>query len=95
VAQGGGGVKTFITAKGSVYTNGDDFEVAYSTSGERFEDRRAAIRHGMARYRSDDFNIATVEGEALVAFGCGFEDFDPAGEDLPDVARQLGLEVAA
>lgn len=86
---------TFITAKGSIYTNGADFETAYATTGERFADRQAAIDHGLDVYGHDDFNIATLSEGRLVAFGWGLEDFAPDGEDLPDIARQLGLEVAA
>lgn len=51
-----------------VVTGENGFEVCYEWDGQRFPERKAAIKHGFKIRDSDDFNIAVVQGETLVSF---------------------------
>lgn len=62
----------------------------YTSDMERHDDRSMAISHGFTVAESDDFNIGTLEGGRLVAFGWMCRDFED--DDLTEVARQLGLK---
>jgi len=63
--------------------------------GRRFDDRDEAIRAGIDYFDHDDFNIATLVDGKLAAFGWGNDpDFDPDDCDLPEIARQLCLDLA-
>jgi len=70
---------------------------AYFYSDLKFYDRRNdAIGHGLRVFGHDDFNIGTVQGGHLVAFGWGDWDFGPehgdeephGGFDLAEIERQ-------
>lgn len=73
----------------------DDCTLVHEDSGRDFPTRAEALLWGYDYYGHDDFRIATVVDGRLTAIGWGDEDFDPAEENLPAVAAQLGYEVAA
>jgi len=62
--------------------------------GKTFTNRWDAISWGIDELDHDDFRIATLNDGKLAAIGWGADDFDPAEEDLPAIARQLALELA-
>ena len=86
---------TYMPVSMHVYSDGDDFDIVYSSSERQFTDRTEALTWGVEHYGSDDFRIATLTDGRLSAVGWGHDDFDPAGEDLPSAAANLGVEVAA
>ncbi len=56
---------------------------------ERFQSRKAAIKHGYKMCDSDDFNIAELNGDTLVRFWWMNEcrQFD---EELAEIAAKCG-----
>lgn len=71
------------------------FDTYYYSDLKLFDDRKQAISHGFKMGRSDDFNVATIKGGRLVAFGWMERDFieDRRGEphggyDLAEIERQ-------
>ncbi len=62
--------------------------VIYYPDPQRFPTREAAVEHGFTLGRSDDFNVAAAEGRTLAWFGWMDK---PLTDDIPAVAKQLGL----
>lgn len=68
---------------------GKQCEIAYSWDQEKFEDRAAAVRHGLKTRDSDDFNIGVLRNGRLAQFCWMDEVLDyPLGE----IADQIGLK---
>lgn len=91
----------YIVVLQRAWMNDSGHGVNYSSDLARFPNRAAAIRHGFGSGESDDFNIATVKGGAIVAFGWMDKDFgdDEDGEphggyDLVEIARAIYLRGA-
>ncbi|GGM52705.1 hypothetical protein ACFFX1_55400 [Dactylosporangium sucinum] len=71
--------------------------VSYGWDGAVHPSRPIAVLHGLETLETDDFNIATVVGARIVAFGYDLVDFGPdtddaphGGHDLDDIASQIG-----
>ncbi len=58
----------FLVICQQIVTGENGFEVCYEWDGQRFLDRKAAIKHGFKIRSSDDFNIAVVRDETLISF---------------------------
>lgn len=74
--------------------NLDAYDIVHTSLGRTFTDRAEALAWGMDELDHDDFRIATLHDGRLAAVGC--EDWDFTAEeieDLPGIARQLGLEL--
>lgn len=85
----------FMPVTCSILGNLEDWECVHASIGRSFADRAEAIAWGVEALGHDDFRIATLVEGRLSAIGWGMDDFDPDEEDLPDIARQMALEVAA
>lgn len=71
------------------------FSTACYSDLKLFDDRDRAIRHGFTLGRSDDFNVGTVQGGRMVAFGWMDQDFaDGSGYDLEEIGQQIYLPEA-
>lgn len=77
------------------YSDEHGYADFYTSMGQTFTDRAKAIRWGFAELNHDDFRIATLVNGRLSAIGFEMRDFDPDEEGLPEIAANLGLEVAA
>jgi hypothetical protein len=82
----------YLVVATRIVGNPADWSHSYSSDLELFDDRQAAIDHGIEDLGHDDFNIATIRGGRIVAFGFDMEDF-AAGDcdDLTEIERQLCL----
>ncbi len=85
---------TYLPVTCQIVGNLDNFEHSYSLLGCEFSNRWDASSWGIDELGHDDFNIATLVDGELAAIGWGIDDFEPADSDLPDVARQLGVQLA-
>jgi hypothetical protein len=85
----------YMPVTGHLVGNLDEFDIVYTGLGCTFTSRSAAIAWGIDKLNHDDFRIATLVDGRLAAIGWGQKDFDPIEENLPAIARQLSLEVAA
>jgi len=94
-------MKVYITIAQRIEGNEQTgFGTYFYSDLRHFVSRQGAQRYGLRQYDSDDFNIGTVEGGKLVAFGGADWDFgDPGhyedephgGYDLGQIAEQLYL----
>lgn len=92
-------MKEYIVVNQRVEGNPDaGFETCYYSDRRRFAGRLTALKHGYRQNDSDDFNIATLDGNRIVAFGFDDKDFGPdehgtphGGYDLDEIAAQIGL----
>lgn len=70
----------------------ENWSTSYMSLGITCTDRADAVSCGIEELGHDAFRIATLIDGRLAAIGWGMDpDFDPAEEDLPDIARQLAL----
>lgn len=82
----------FIVLCGQVVGDGSrPFKILYGFDGERFTDRKKAIRHGLKTRGSDDFNIGVVKAGKLISMDWMQEVVDTDPDELADVAEQIGL----
>ena len=68
---------------------GSVWQVAYSWDGEKFEDRKVAISHGLKTRGSDDFNIGVLKNGRLAQFCWMDEVLD---FPLAEIADQIGIK---
>jgi hypothetical protein len=76
-------MKMYMWVATQIVGNPADWSYDYSRHGEQFADRQRAIRDGWRQLGHDDFNIATIDGGKVVAFGFDMDDFKP--EDCDDL----------
>jgi len=69
--------------------NGAPFETVYGFDGERFGDRKKAIRHGLKARGSDDFNIGVIENGKLVSL----DWMDECGETNPAILEPIAEQI--
>lgn len=67
------------------------FGVEYTFDGRVFDDRQAAIDHGFALRRSDDFNIGVLDGGKLVSCDWMNEPVDTDPGVLAHIVASAGL----
>lgn len=82
----------YIVIIASAWCNEQGVGINYGWDGERFKDRKEAIRHGFESRGSDDFNIGVVSGNRLLSFDwmehpVGGTDDD----DMEEVAKAIFL----
>jgi hypothetical protein len=68
------------------------FETLYNFDGERFTDRKKAIKHGLKIRGSDDFNIGVVEDSKLAHLDWMDNPVDTDPDLMAKIAEQIGLE---
>lgn len=81
----------YIVVCQSAWCNTSGVGIDYGWDGERFSDRKAAIKQGFATRESDDFNIAVIRGDRLLSFDWMDK---PVGEDdasMREIAKALDL----
>jgi hypothetical protein len=83
----------FIVVISRAWMNETGHGFNHSSDMKRFDDRTYAIAHGYALDDSDDFNVATLLGDTLVAVGWMWDDFPTEDAELPDIAAALDLKV--
>lgn len=81
----------YITLMGQAIANEGRFEIVYGFDGERFDNRKAAIAHGLRKRGSDDFNIGVLERGKLVSLDWMEESIGERPEVLAEIADQIGL----
>lgn len=81
----------FIVICQSAWMNSGGFGVYYGWDGERFNNRKDAIKHGWELRESDDFNIAQTYGDDLIWFGWMDERIDEDEATMREIADQIGL----
>lgn len=77
------------------WMNEGGFGFNYSWDLRRFSARTVAIKHGFEAVGCDDFNIGTLRGKTLVAFGWMDRDYENEENDLSEIAQPLGLTIGA
>lgn len=68
----------------------DGFGISYDWDGERFSTKRAAIKHGWKIRESDDFNVCSLENNALTGFFWMDEDMNDH-EGAAEICEQHGF----
>lgn len=69
---------------------------SYTYAGLRiYGDRNQAIEDGRAVFGDDEFHLATLDGDTLVAFGWWEEDWVDGNANLEQIAEHLGLRAPA
>ena len=82
----------YIVLCGQVVGGADKpFEIVYGFDGERFADRKAAIRHGLKIRESDDFNIGVLKRGKIVSVDWMEEPVDTDPALLAEISQQIGL----
>lgn len=87
-----GRMMDWIVVEQQVWCNERGFGINYGWDGERFGSRSAAISHGFTNDRSDDFNVASLEGDVVTGF---FWMEDPLTGHLAEFAEQNGLRITS
>lgn len=81
----------WIVIKQDIVTGGDGREYTESYwDGRRYDTKANASGAGFRQSRCDDFCLGQLEGDRLIWFGWMGNE---RRADLPDVARQLYLEI--
>lgn len=90
--------RQYVAIQQQLWMNESGHGVDYIRHGDPSTDRAALVAATVDELGHDDFNIATVEGGRLVAFGWDGDDFGPdedgtphGGHPLVEIARQTGL----
>lgn len=84
----------WIVIEQSAWMNERGFGITYGWDGMRFRTKKAAISHGFKSRDSDDFNVATLQGETLTGFYYMDKDMDEP-ETLVEIAEQNGFNLAS
>lgn len=71
--------------------NGQPFEIVYGFDGERFAERKKAIRHGLKVRGSDDFNIGVIRDGKLISLDWMHKVVDDGPDILEPIAEQIDL----
>ena len=72
--------------------NKTGYGFGYDWDGARFNNRAAAIRHGLKTRGSDDFNIGQTYGDDLIWFGWMDERLHEDDDTMRDIAEAIGLD---
>jgi hypothetical protein len=84
--------RQFIVLCGQIVGDGTrPFETVYAFDGERFSDRKKAIRHGFKVRGSDDFNIGVIESGKLTSMDWMEQPVDTDPALLADIQEQIFL----
>lgn len=83
----------YVVVHQRAWMNEHGYGINYLSDLVRWSSRRQAIVYGFSQADSDDFNVATLRGGKLVAFGWMDKDFAPEDTELYEIARQLSLSV--
>lgn len=82
----------YIVLCGAVVGSGaTGFNIEYGFDGERFDDRKKAISHGLETRGSDDFNIGVVRGKKLISFDWMEKVLETDATELARIAEDIGL----
>lgn len=82
----------YIVLCGQVVGNmGAGYRVTYGFDGERFTQRRKAIRHGFKVRGSDDFNIGVLKAGRLISLDWMYEPVDRDEAELSAISDEIFL----
>mgnify|MGYP000930837304 FL=1 len=81
----------FIVICQSAWCNDTGYGINYGWDGERFNNRKDAIKHGWKLRDSDDFNIAQTYGDDLIWFGWMDQRIDEDEDTMREIADAVGL----
>ncbi len=81
----------YIALAGSMWCNEAGHGIYYGWDGERFDTRKAAIKHGFTLDRSDDFNIGVLVDGKLTSLDWMDEVVENDPSLLAEIEGELGL----
>ncbi|ELE9726630.1 antitoxin [Enterobacter kobei] len=84
-------MKSYITIHSCLIGSGGDFEIDYSSDCIQFEKRDKAIKHGLKKQGSDDFNVGVVDDGKLISLDWMNEVVSSDPEELREIALSIGL----